>query len=151
MAVGAALDLRVSWMGKHTLFAPPLGTVMRAFGGVAVDRTKRSNTVQSAIDLLRTRDELFLIVAPEGTRARARWKTGFYHIALGANVPILCGFLDFATKTGGLGDLVYPTGNIETDLGKVRAFYAGIQGKRPERCGEIELAPPRAPAQAPSP
>ena len=75
-----------------------------------------------------------MMLAPEGTRKKVRyWKTGFYHIANGANVPIVMGFLDYAKKVGGIGPMHMPTGNIESDMEKIRAFYENIKGKVPDK------------------
>jgi len=141
MAVASSLGIRISWMGKHTLFKPPMGYVMRWFGGLPVDRRASHNAVASAVELLKSNDELFLIVAPEGTRQKTtRWKTGFYYMALQANVPIVLGYLDFEKKRGGLGELFYPTGDIEADMKKIRAFYANVRGKHPHQESEAEVA-----------
>ena len=83
---------------------------------------------------------LVLTVPPEGTRRYAPyWKSGFYHIARGANVPVVCGYLDYARKRGGFGAEVVLTGEISRDMDEFRAFYAGIQGRYPDDSGEIRL------------
>ncbi|MEZ4293671.1 MAG: lysophospholipid acyltransferase family protein [Polyangiaceae bacterium] len=140
MAVAFALDLEISWLGKHTLFEGVHGHFFRWMGGIPVDRRSRHNLVSQVVDVLDARDELLIIVPPEGTRSRAsRWKTGFYYIAAGAKVPIVLGFLDFENKRGGLGDLLWPSGDIESDMAKIREFYREIRGKHPDRMGEIRL------------
>ncbi len=142
LATSSALGLEMSWLGTHTLFRPPVGAVMRWLGGVSVDRSKRSDMVSTVIDILNAHQELFLVLSPEGTRRRAsRWKTGFYHIALGAKVPIVLGYLDYRTKTAGLGEVFWPSGDIQADMKKIRAFYTGIQGRHPERMGEVAVGP----------
>jgi 1-acyl-sn-glycerol-3-phosphate acyltransferase len=128
-----AMRLDVYWMGKASLFPPVLGAVMKWLGGIPVDRARSNNLVQGTIDEFLNSDQLVVIVPPEGTRGKVtRWKTGFYHIAHGASVPIVCGFLDFKLKIGGVGPVFYTTGNIEEDMLKLRAFYAGITGKHPQ-------------------
>jgi 1-acyl-sn-glycerol-3-phosphate acyltransferase len=140
LALSFVLDIKISWVGKHTLFQPPLGTFMRAIGGVPVDRRGRNDAVKSIAKLFEGRDELMLMVPPEGTRGRAkRWKTGFYYIALEAKVPIVLGFVDFGNKVGGLGEVFWPTGDIRKDFEHLRKFYAGMKGKYPELQGEITL------------
>jgi len=140
VATSFALGLRIHYLGKHTLFKPPYGVFMRWLGGIPVNRTRRNDLVSSAVEIMNQYDELYLIVPPEGTRSRTeRWKTGFYYIACGAKVPIVLGFLDFEKKRAGLGELFYPTGDIEADMAKIRAFYADIKGKHPERMSEITL------------
>lgn len=129
-----ALRLDVYWMGKHTLFPPILGAIMRWLGGIPVDRTQAGNLVQGTIDAFQHNEKLLVIVPPEGTRGKVtRWKTGFYYIAVGAGVPLGLGYLDFKEKIGGIGKLFYPSGNIEEDMREIRAFYAGFTGKHPQQ------------------
>lgn len=147
LAVSYVLDLEFSWLGKHTLFEPPFGFFFRWLGGVPVDRRDRNNLVAAVVDVLKQRDELILIIAPEGTRSRTkRWKTGFYYVALGAGVPIILGYLDFPRKRGGILHVFHPTGDIEADMATIRRYYDGIEGKHPSRMSEITLGPRNAPA-----
>lgn len=140
LAMSYIYGIRVSWVGKHTLFKGPLGGLMRWLGGVPVDRRARHNAVQQMIDEFNRRDELYLMVTPEGTRGRADyWKSGFYHIAHGAKVPIILGLLDFKRKVGGLFEAVHPSGDLKADMEKFRAFYRDAQGKYPDRFGPIRL------------
>jgi 1-acyl-sn-glycerol-3-phosphate acyltransferase len=133
LLVAFALRLNIYWMGKHSLFPPVLGAVMRWLGGIAVDRSKAGNLVQGTIDAFAATESLVVIVPPEGTRGKVtHWKTGFYYIAQGAGVPIALGYLDFKRKAGGIQGLFYPTGDIEADMVKIKQFYAGITGKRPQ-------------------
>jgi len=84
--------------------------------------------------------EILVIIPPEGTRSQSgRWKSGFYWVAVGAGLPIILGYLDYTRKCGGLGEIFYPSGNIEADFGKIREFYSGVQGKFPEKQGAITL------------
>jgi 1-acyl-sn-glycerol-3-phosphate acyltransferase len=131
LLLASALGIKISWMGKHTLFRPPFGTLLRTLGGVSVDRSGNKGAVQAAVDLFAEHDSLYLVIAPEGTRSQAdRWKTGFYRIAEGAGVPLVLGYLDYARKVGGLGTVFTPTGDIERDMEEIRTFYAPIRGKR---------------------
>ncbi len=140
LAMSYIYGIRVRWMGKHTLFRGPLGLLMRWLGGVPVDRRARNNAVQQMVDYFTNRDELCLMITPEGTRSRAEhWKSGFYHIAQQANVPIVLGLLDFRRKVGGLFDVVHTTGNITADMDRIRAFYQGATGKYPHDFGPIRL------------
>ncbi len=137
-----ALVLRVKlrWMGKHTLFRPPLGFILRALGGIPINRSASHNAVQQAVQSFRDHENWVLVVAPEGTRSKtARWKTGFYHIALGAGVPLVLGFIDYRRKFAGLGPVIEPTGDIEADMATIRAFYTGIIGRHPEKMSDITL------------
>ena len=126
-----ALGLNIHWMGKIQIFRFPFSGLMRWLGGIAVDRSKSSNTVSASADTLRQAvGQLHIVIPPEGTRSQSRqWKTGFYHIALQAQVPIVLGFLDFGSKTAGLGPAVIPTGDLDADMVSIKKFYALIRGK----------------------
>ncbi len=138
LAVAWALGIRIRWVGKHTLFRFPFGPLMRGLGGVSVDRRGSHDAVTAISELLRQADHLLLVIPPEGTRDKAdRWKTGFYYIALAADVPIVLGFLDYAKKCGGIGHVFRPTGAPEDDMAALRAFYSDIRGKYPENESEI--------------
>jgi 1-acyl-sn-glycerol-3-phosphate acyltransferase len=126
-----ALGLNIHWMGKIQIFKFPFQSLMRWLGGIAVDRSKSTHMVSASAEVLRhTEGELHLVIPPEGTRSLSRkWKTGFYYIALEAKVPIVLGFLDFGSKTTGLGPAFVPTGDFEADMAIIKAFYAPLQGK----------------------
>ena len=127
-----ALRLRVYWMGKASLFPPLLGAVMRWLGGIPVNRARSGNLVQATVDAYNSNQRLIVIVPPEGTRSKVtQWKTGFYHIAQGAGVPIALGYLDFRKKEAGLSRMFQPSGDIVADMVEIQAFYAGIIGKNP--------------------
>jgi len=124
---------KVFWMGKSTIFRRPFGGLFKWLGGVPIDRTKTNNVVEQSVELFNTIGQLIMVISPEGTRTKVRrWKTGFYHIAHGAKVPIVLGFLDFRRKIGGFGPTIIPTGDFAADMEKIRAFYATVMGKRPE-------------------
>lgn len=128
-----AMRLKLYWMGKDSLFPPVLGTVMRWLGGIAVNRARSGNMVQGTVDAFNSAKQLAVLVPPEGTRGKVtHWKTGFYYIAVGANVPIALAYLDFKRKTGGIGRMFYPTGDLEADMAEIQKFYAGITGKNPQ-------------------
>jgi 1-acyl-sn-glycerol-3-phosphate acyltransferase len=135
------LRARIHWLGKHTLFAPPLvGRVMRALGGIAVDRSSPHGLVEQVVAELGRRERLILAIPPEGTRRRVEfWKSGFYYIALGASVPIGFGFLDHARRRCGVGGFLLPTGDVRADMDRVRAFYSRIRGRYPELESAIRL------------
>lgn len=140
LAVAYALDLDIRWLGKHTLFRAPFGWAMRRLGGISVDRRSRGNNVDAIVETLNPMEDVLVVIPPEGTRSHAgRWKSGFYWVAVGAELPIVLGFLDYSRKCGGLGEILYPTGDPETDLVKMREFYEGIDGKFPERTGAISF------------
>jgi 1-acyl-sn-glycerol-3-phosphate acyltransferase len=127
------LDLRLHWLGKHTLFNFPFGAVMRWLGGIAVQRHQKNNLVQEAANTLREFDgKVQLIIPPEGTRDKVtQWKTGFYWIAHGAGVPIQLAYMDYAQKRAGLGPCLVPSGDIERDMVAIKAFYAPFTGRHP--------------------
>jgi 1-acyl-sn-glycerol-3-phosphate acyltransferase len=140
LAMSYVYGVKLSWMGKHTLFRGPLGWLMRALGGVPVDRRGRHNAVQQMIDEFARREALSLAITPEGTRGRSEyWKSGFYHIAVGANVPIVLGLLDFRRKVGGLFDALHPSGDMKADMDRIRAFYRDASGKYPQDFGPVRL------------
>lgn len=129
LAVAFAFGVRLAWLGKHTLFRGPFGYFFRWLGGLPVDRSAAHDVVAQSIALFQQRDQLMLAVAPEGTRKKVRyWKTGFYHIASGAGVPIVTGFIDYRRKETGVGPTLQPTGQLAADLQIIQAFYAGITG-----------------------
>jgi 1-acyl-sn-glycerol-3-phosphate acyltransferase len=155
LATSWSMDVPISWMGKRELFAPPFGGFMRWLGGIPIDRSKHHNTVSWAIDHLQSVDRLCLAVPAKGTRARADyWKSGFYHIAKGANVPIGLARLDYGRKRSGIGAFILPTGDMAADMDQIRAFYAGVTAKFPDLEAvprlreEDEIVPVAAPAMA---
>jgi 1-acyl-sn-glycerol-3-phosphate acyltransferase len=140
LAFAAAFDIKITWMAKHSLFNPPMGWIMRALGGMPIVRHKNQNVVSSMAKTLKTESRLALVVPTEGTRERAEyWKSGFYHIARQAGVPIVPSFLDFGQKRGGFGPALETSGNIQQDMQYFRDFYSGMKGKFPENFGPIRL------------
>lgn len=125
---------RIFAMGKKSLTEGVLGIFMKWIGIIPVDRSKNKNMVELTIEQFNNSEELIIIVPPSGTRDKvAYWKTGFYYIAHGAHVPISLGYIDYGRKTGGIGPLIYPSGDIEADMKKIREFYSGIRAKYPEK------------------
>ena len=138
MSTIGALGLHVTWLGKHTLFRWPFGPILRLLGGIAVDRRASHGLVAYATEALRREAHLVIGMAPEGTRKRtARWKTGFYHIAAGADVPIVPAYLDYRRRRVGTGAPIEPTGDAEADLKRVQDCYAPYAraGRWPARFG----------------
>ena len=135
LMVAFALRLNIYWMGKAQIFRWPFGPLMRWLGGVAVQREQANNLVAASVQALQTSDgPVQLVVPPEGTRIKVRyWKTGFYYIALGAQVPIVMSFMDYGNKVSGLGPAFVPTGDIEADMVAIKAFYAPFKGKNPDQ------------------
>jgi 1-acyl-sn-glycerol-3-phosphate acyltransferase len=140
LAFAAWFDLDISWMGKQSLFRPPFGWIMRALGGIPIARHRRGNMVESMATAFASHDRLGLVVPAEGTRDHVEyWKSGFYHIARTARVPIIMSYLDYSTKRGGFGPALEPSGDVRADMDRIRAFYSGRHGKHPERFGPVRL------------
>jgi 1-acyl-sn-glycerol-3-phosphate acyltransferase len=140
LAFSVIFDVKIRWMGKQQLFRGPMGTVMRMLGGVPVHRERRNDLVEQMADFIRESDEIALTVPAEGTRSYVpHWRSGFYHIARAAEVPIVLSYLDYARRRGGFGPELVPTGNVREDMDEIRAFYADKQGRYPERFGEVRL------------
>ena len=132
LLIAFILDMKAYWLGKSSLFRWPFAGLFRWLGGISVDRNKNTNMVQQCVDHFKTTTELIIVNAPEGTRSQvAKWKTGFYHIAIGANVPIALGYLDYKRKEGGIAGIFQPTGAIDADIESIKDFYAKIYGMNP--------------------
>ena len=133
-----ALDLKISIMGKHTLFKVPVfAQLLNWIGVIPINRSDKGSVLQASIDKFKTGKPLFLGLAPEGTREYTEsWKTGFYYLAVGAGVPILPVALDYNTKEVRFLSLVHPTGDIEADLPKIYAQYQGVMPRHPERLSQ---------------
>lgn len=134
--------VRLNYLGKDTLFRGPFGIFFRWSGGIPIDRTISSNVVDQAIHAFNERDQMLLVLAPEGTRKKATyWKTGFYYIALGAKVPIGLGYADYRTRSVGVGKVIFPSGDIEADMQIIREFYAKVTPRHAEKVGPIGVPP----------
>ena len=131
------LGLDVRWLGKHTLFPPGLGLVMRWMGGIPVNRTRAHNTVAKMAALFETFPQTILCIPPEGTRSKVnQWKTGFYRIAEQASVPILLAAIDAENKELRLLGEFRPGGDMEADMALIQARYRGLKGLRPHNTAE---------------
>jgi 1-acyl-sn-glycerol-3-phosphate acyltransferase len=123
----------VNYIAKKELFRFPMSIIVKATGGIPVDRSKSNNFVEAIIHKFDESDRLYLLMAAEGTRKRvSKWKSGFYYAAMGAGVPIMMGYLDYKNKVAGFGHVLYPTGNKEQDMAKIKQFYADKTGRHPE-------------------
>ena len=110
-----------------------MGWYLKKIGGSPLDRTSGQNKVEAIAELFKDKEEFRLALSPEGTRKKVeKWKTGFYYIAIKANVPIIMFTFDFENKKNHISNPFYPTGNIEKDLKFMRDFYRGVIGKIPE-------------------
>ncbi|MBW2420569.1 MAG: lysophospholipid acyltransferase family protein [Deltaproteobacteria bacterium] len=132
--------IKPSFMAKHSLFRWPMGPVMRLLGGIPIQRHRRGNVVDQMADTLRESEDLALTVPAEGTRSYAdHWKSGFYHIARKAEVPIVLSFLDYERKVGGFGPEIVPSGDLRADMKIIRDFYADKKGRYPEQFSPVRL------------
>jgi 1-acyl-sn-glycerol-3-phosphate acyltransferase len=118
----------------------PFNLLMKPIGAIGIDRspktgsTERKSMVEAMTDLFKDRDDLVVLVTPEGTRSLStKWKSGFYYVALNAGVPITLGYLDYANKVAGVGKAVYPTGDYNKDMREIMDFYKDIKGRYPEK------------------
>lgn len=128
--------INVRWLGKQSLFKPPFGPLMRALGGIPVQRDNPAGLVDELVNQVRTSGPSYLVITPEGTRSvREYWKSGFYRIARETGLTVTLGYVDRRVMTAGLGPTLSMTGEVRTDMDKIRAFYAGKVGVRggPER------------------
>lgn len=127
------LRLNARWFGKHSIFRWPFGALMRYWGGIPIRRHLKLNTVEQAIEAFAEHRQFILVLSPEGTRRKVeRWKSGFYHIACGAGVPIVPAALDFQHRRIVVGAPFQPTGNEEADLRQLLAFYRPYVPKNPD-------------------
>jgi len=128
--IAFAVKAKIFWMGKDALFRFPFGALFKWLGGIPVDRSRSNNIVEQMIRKFSDNERLIVTIPPSGTRKKVmKWKTGFYYIAIGADVPVVLAFLDYRKKTGGFGPVFFPTGDIESDMKEIRSFYSGIHGK----------------------
>ena len=128
-------------MAKRQLFQWPLGRFMRDMGGVEINREAGGNYVQAMIDEFARRDEFLLTIAPEGTRRSvAQWRTGFYHIAMGAGVPLIVGMMDYAKKMGGLAQAFMPSGDYAADMTRIEEYYRTTTPRHPHKAMQSILA-----------
>ncbi len=137
---GFSMNLHTYFLMKKELFFFPLGNLLKKLGGIPVDRGKSQNTVERMRQKLESHEKIYITLTPEGTRQRVkRWKYGFYHIASLANVPILPAYLDYKRKVIGIGQFFRPTGEIDTDMQKIRAQYKNVTAKYPENFALPEI------------
>ena len=133
IALKFVLRLNARWFGKHSIFRWPFGGLMRSWGGIPIQRHLSLNMVEQAIQGFRDNREFILVLSPEGTRRKVeRWKMGFYHIALGAGVPIVLGALDYQNRRVVIGPTFLPTGDEQADLAAMLAFFRPYVPKKPE-------------------
>jgi len=127
------LGVSVKFLIKKEMFFFPFGFVLKALGGIPIDRGRRNNVVEQIVEIFNTREKFSLVITPEGTRKYTEhWKKGFYHIAIKANVPVYLAYLDYEKKEGGPGKIFHLTGNFENDIAEIQEFYKDKVAKYPE-------------------
>ena len=134
----AGIDFR--WVGKDAMFASPLAPWFRRWGGIPVNRRESTGFVGQMLAALRAHDDFRLVIAPEGTRSAApHWRSGFWHLAREAGVPIGLAFIDYAHREIGIGAWVTPSGDADADVARMATFYARFTGRRPANAGPVRL------------
>lgn len=135
-----AVAIPVRWVGKHTLFRAPFGPLFRKLGGMPVDRRKSIGLVAQLSGEFGRCNELYLAIAPEGTRRKTdHWKSGFYRLAVAAGVPLGLAFIDYPGRRIGIERYLDLTGREEEDLGCIRAYYADKRGRHPGKASDIRF------------
>ena len=135
-----AENIKSNFLMKKEWFFWPLGPIFRKMGGVPVWRSKHTSMTDNLAEEAKKRESFGLCITPEGTRSRTdHWKSGFYRLALAADVPVGLGFIDFARKEAGIERWVRLSGDEAADLALLREYYAGKQGCRPALAGEIRF------------
>ena len=138
--VAFVFRVNLRWVGKPSLFSFPLGIFMRFIGGIPVGHSHGEHTVDKGVEVIKDMPEIVLAIPPEGSRAKVRyWKTGFYYVALGAQIPVVLGYLDFDKKRTGVGPAVMPSGNIDQDFDLIKGFYKPFKGKYPGETSSTRL------------
>lgn len=133
------LRVRTNWVGKDALFRAPYGWIMRGLGGISVDRSKANDTVSQVVDHFNAHDDMILVITPEGTRGKVqKWKSGFYWIAKGADVPIMIFYADYKRKVCGCGPIIHPSGDYDADIQSMKDFMATVTPKNPNRIPKSE-------------
>ena len=134
------LGIPIRYTVKDSWTKFPMSLLMNPLGAIGIDRSprkpgeQRRSMTDAMIDLFKEKKELVVMVTPEGTRSkRTKWKTGFYYVAAGANVPIALGYLDYKNKVAGVGKIIYPSGDMNKDLREIMQFYKDIPPKHPEK------------------
>jgi 1-acyl-sn-glycerol-3-phosphate acyltransferase len=140
MLAAAGFGIRLSWLGKHTIFRWPIAGFLRHLGGIPVHRDRSEGIVGQITAAYASVDALILGMTPEGTRSLTPyWRSGFYHMALAAGVPIVLASIDRPTRSISIGPMVVPSGDPCRDMKEIRAFYAGTRGIHPEKASAVRL------------
>ncbi len=140
LAVSHRFAFKASFIGKHTLFKPPFGALMRKLGGIPVRRDAGQGTVEQVVAAYAAADDLVIMIAPEGTRGPAgHWRSGFHAIATAAGLPIAPCFVDYPNKRIGVGPVLHPTADRDADMTVLAAFYSDKSGAHPQNQAPVKL------------
>lgn len=140
LLAASALGFRISWLGKHTLFAWPFGWIMRGLGGIPIERSGSGDYVNLIAAQFARQPTLALAVPVEGTRGHSEhWRSGFFHIAKAAKVPVVFSFLDYGKRRLGIGPTLALGLDVHSTMERARAFYQPMHGKYPALSGPIRL------------
>ncbi len=139
LAAAYSFSLSINWLGKNSLFTSIFGGFLKFFGGIPVDRSKSTNLVEQLAEQIKRGTGTTLVIPPAGTRRKTDyWKSGFYHIAEAAQIPLVCGYLDYRKKEAGLG-LSFVPSDLSADMNRLREFYGPITARFPEQKSRIRL------------
>lgn len=134
LATAGYYRVKLKWMGKKSLTTGPFGGLIKWLGCVPIDRSAANDVVRVMADAFAATPRMILAIPPEGTRSATReWKTGFYHIARAANVPLILSVLDYGTKTISLAAIITPSGDYDPDLAIIQSYYANARGKHADK------------------
>lgn len=133
-------QVRGRWVVKAEWVDSPIGWLLKWLGAVPIDRRQSRNFVDQTVAFFEAHERAVLVIAPEGTRKKTHyWKSGFYHIAAGADVPLLLAYCDYGHKRVGVGSLLYPSGDINADMDVLQQFYGQMSGRYPEKVSDVRL------------
>jgi len=139
LVVRGASGMPINWIAKDAIFKGPGNWFFRKLGGIPVNRRSKNNFVEQMVALFAEKKEMILAIAPQGTRSvQTHWRSGFYYMAMGAKVPIALGYADYVKKIVGIGPIMQPSGDLQADFERIKAFYADIVGRHPHLNGEIQ-------------
>jgi 1-acyl-sn-glycerol-3-phosphate acyltransferase len=125
--------IKARFLIKKELFFFPFGPILKAMGGIPVDRKANNNFTEQAVDYFNNNESMYMVFTPEGTRKYSpNWKKGFYYIAQKAKVPIYIGYMDYERKIGGFHSLFQPTGDADKDISEIKEILKQYKGKFPE-------------------
>lgn len=138
----AAMGRKLNWLAKSELNKPVIGAILKATGAIFVNRHAANGMVGHAVEMIQEHDRIFLTMAPSSTRSKTdRWRTGFYYMATGADVPVVLGYLNYRDKEGGLGKVIHLSGDMVQDEPIFQEFYANVQARYPEKASDVRLIP----------